>query len=74
MGEETDSIYVLLPPKIDSDKFVDESSMPDMPGVSEFRGTESCRHEGCAIFHSCITIIGGLHCESEILEHIGCVF
>lgn len=33
--EETDSIYGPLPPKIESDKYVDEYFMPAMPEVSE---------------------------------------
>lgn len=36
--QETDSVYGPLPPKIDSDKYVDEYFMPAMPGVSELRG------------------------------------
>lgn len=36
--QETDSVYGLLPPKIDSDKHVDEYFMPAMPEVSQLRG------------------------------------
>lgn len=39
MEQETDSVYGPLPPKIDSDKYVDEYFMPTVPEVSELRRT-----------------------------------